>query len=92
VADPDAANVTIHILLDPSGAYLALEYSLVCSHLESLAERIGAHAPHRCNDARKWQAYHAGEADGTFGATVKGRPVVLEVRKTDQHLIMGRAA
>jgi len=80
--------MTLHILLDPSGAYLALEYSLVCSHLESLVERIAKHHPARVNDPKKWRAYHDGEPEGTIGTTIKGRPVLLEVRRTDRSLIV----
>lgn len=81
--------MTLHILLDPSGAYLSLEYSLVCSHLESLVGRIeAAAAPDRIEDPRMWQAYHAGEPDGTLGTTIHGKPALLEVRRTDRWLII----
>lgn len=80
----------LHILLDPSGAYLSLDYSLVCSHLESLLDRIAGKAPHRVNDPAKWRAYYGGDIDRRMERIIGGRQVDVEVRKTDQWLIMGR--
>ena len=78
----------IHILTDPSGAYLCLDYSLVCSHLESLLTRIRVSLERgdrvvRCADRRLWDAFEQGEPEASPAPTVT-------VRKTKLNLIMGR--
>lgn len=87
--------MTLHILRDPS-AYLDLDHSIACSHLESLVARVqhaqerrdkgyGYRLP-RVSDSAKWRAFQ----QGTLEEPRELNGYELEIRRTDRRLIVGR--
>ncbi len=86
---------TLHILLDPSGAYLCLDYSVVCSHLDSLFTRLRVHM--KRGDVLKtyenpaaWQAYfHGQQVLHKEAVPLPGGDVDAVVRQTHEQIIMG---
>ena len=85
---------TLHVLLDPSGAYLCLDYSLVCSHLDSLYLRVAGTLArgdfYKKAAPEKWTAYEAAEKRTpatTVNLGVSGA-FDVDLRQTEKWVIM----
>lgn len=93
----DSDLLTLHILADPSGAYLCLDFDLVCSHRESLFTKIVvAHQQKmrlRRSDESKWHAFEAAPVveQGSVRIPVLGL-VKIVVRETAENIIHGTEA
>jgi hypothetical protein len=86
---------TLHILLDPSGAYLCLDFSLVCSHLDSLLTRILVSMNRGdqlkpCEDPKAWRAFFDGRViERRERVKLVNATVDAVVRLTHEEVIMG---
>ena len=96
MANPDLP--LIHILLDPSGAYLCLDYDQVCSHLDSLLTRIRVSISRNdklrpTQDSNKWRAYCEAPIVHEQVTMLPDRELRrVQVRETKEHLIYPKAA